>query len=109
MAVDDAADGDVLVSVDLTNTGDRSGREVVQVYLTRPESAVERPVRWLAGSAVVVSDAGASLTAEVTVRARAFQHWDEATGGWAKEPGEFTVVVARHADAEGLTVPVLRG
>ena len=109
VATDDAADGDVLVSVDLTNTGDRSGREVVQVYLTRPESAVERPVRWLAGSAVVVSEAGASVTAEVTVRARAFQHWDEAAGGWAKEPGEFTVVVARHADAEGLTVPVLRG
>ena len=41
------------VAVEVTNTGDRPGRQVVQVYLARPGSAVDRPVRWLAGWAAV--------------------------------------------------------
>ena len=46
----------VAVCVEVRNTGARRGREVVQVYASRPDSAVERPVKWLAGFAVV--DAG---------------------------------------------------
>jgi beta-glucosidase len=46
-----AADGGATARVRLRNTGDRAGREVVQVYLARPGSAVERPPRWLAGFA----------------------------------------------------------
>ena len=102
------AAGSVTVRVDVTNTGSRTGREVVQVYLERPGSAVERPVRWLAGSAVVTAAAGQQATAEVTVRRRAFEHWDTATGGWAAEPGTFVLVVGRHADSTELTAEVDR-
>lgn len=102
-------DGDVAVSVDLTDTGGRAGREVVQVYLSRPGSAVDRPQRWLAGSAVVTAEAGGTVTAEVVVRARAFQHWDETVHGWATEPGEFTLVVGRDALSTELTATVRRG
>src|SRR4029453_15535456 len=45
------AGNDVVVHVPVKNTGTRTGREVVQVYLERTDSAVERPVRWLAGYA----------------------------------------------------------
>ena len=108
VTVEDADTGGVVVGVDVTNVGDRAGREVVQVYLSRPESAVERPLRWLAGSAVVDVEPGARARVEVPVRLRAFQHWDEADRAWALEPGEFTVVVARHSAADGIAVPVLR-
>ena len=101
--------GSVTIRVDLTNTGARTGREVVQVYLTRPLSVVERPVRWLAGSAVVAADAGSSVTAEITLRRRAFEHWDERARAWVTEQGVFGVVVGRHADSTELTTEVRRG
>ena len=99
------ADGTRRVEVDVTNTGARDGREVVQVYLTRPGSAVERPVRWLAGHATVTAGPGETVTARIGLRARAFEHWDGS--GWSTEPGEFTVVVGRDAWSDELETTVV--
>ncbi|MFD5145056.1 glycoside hydrolase family 3 C-terminal domain-containing protein [Streptomyces sp. NPDC058401] len=85
------------VRVRLRNTGDRPGREVVQVYLARPRSAVERPVRWFAGYAAVHAEAGASATAVVEVPARALRHWSEADHSWRTEPGTYELLVGRSA------------
>ena len=76
------------VTVELRNTGQRDGREVVQVYLSRPESAVHRPVRWLAGFAGAEVPAGQRATVRIGLPRRAFEHWQD---GWALEPGSFTV------------------
>src|SRR5439155_401938 len=46
----------VAVCVEVRNTGSRPGREVVQVYASRPDSAVERPAKWLAGFAAAFAD-----------------------------------------------------
>jgi beta-glucosidase len=78
--------------VRIRNTGARPGREVVQAYLARPDSAVERPVRWLAGFAVVEAGPGEAVEAAVHLEPRAFEHWD---GGWQREPGEFELHVGR--------------
>jgi beta-glucosidase len=77
-------DGRVFVRV--RNTGERRGREVVQVYASKPDSAIERPPRWLAGYAIAEADPGEEVEVEVTIDPRAFQHWD---GGWQTEPGDF--------------------
>ncbi|MEV0773514.1 beta-glucosidase H [Nocardia salmonicida] len=77
------------VTLTVTNTGDRPGKHVVQVYLSRPDSSIDRPVRWLAGFTAVSLAPGETRTVAVTVPARAFQHWGE--HGWASEPGEFIV------------------
>lgn len=82
-------DGDELV-VALTNTGERDGRQVVQVYAERADSAVERPARWLVGFAAVQAAAGQTVTARVGVPARRLAHWD---GGWNVEPGAYDVRV----------------
>jgi beta-glucosidase len=103
-----AASGSVRVSVDVTNTGERTGRQVVQVYLSRESLMVDRPLRWLAGSAVVTAGAGETRTAEVLVRARAFQHWDAGTHAWSAEPGRFTLIVARDATDSALDATVVR-
>ena len=76
------------VSVTLINTGSRPGRTVVQVYASRPSSAIERPVKWLAGFAVAEAGAGDSVTVPVPLAARAFQHWAPGEG-WVTEPGQF--------------------
>jgi beta-glucosidase len=77
---------DGLVFVRVRNTGERRGREVVQVYASKPGSAIERPPRWLAGFAIAEADPGEEVEVEVTIDPRAFQHWD---GGWQTEPGDF--------------------
>jgi len=98
-----APDGDA-VAVTVRNTGSRAGREVVQVYASRPESAVDRPARWLAGFAVASAAPGESVTVRVPVPARAFEHW---TGdGWVREPGTFTLHVGRSVADTPLTLEV---
>ncbi|MET9853327.1 glycoside hydrolase family 3 C-terminal domain-containing protein [Streptomyces sp. NPDC006450] len=85
------------VPVILHNTGTRRGREVVQLHLTRPDSAIERPVRWLAGWASAEAEPGERVTAYVRIPARALQHWSPQAGGWTAEPGRFTVLAGRSA------------
>ncbi len=83
-----SADELATVTVQLRNTGPRDGREVAQVYLSRPGSAVHRPVRWLAGFASVEVPAGQTVPVPIALPRRAFEHWQS---GWALEPGSFTV------------------
>jgi beta-glucosidase len=82
------ASGNAIVRVTLTNTGGRAGKHVVQVYAEREDSAVERPVRWLVGFAVVRAEAGGTVVAEVPVADRRFANWDS---GWQVEPGAYTL------------------
>lgn len=89
------AGNDVVVHVPVANTGSRAGRQVVQVYLARSESTVERPVRWLAGYASAHLAAGGATTLEVRIPARSFAHYD---GGWQFEPGRFQVLVGTSAE-----------
>jgi beta-glucosidase len=81
------------VTVRLRNTGGRRGREVVQVYAGRPGSAVERPVRWLAGFAVVAGDPAEEVAVTVDLPERTYQHWDEAGHRWVTEAGRFRLHV----------------
>ncbi|MFE2958391.1 beta-glucosidase family protein [Nocardia tengchongensis] len=91
-------------TVTVRNTGARAGRQVVQAYLSRPDSAVDRPVRWLAGFAVVEAGAGESVTATVELPKRSFEHWTEQ--GWVVEPGAFTLHVGTSVTALPLTAEI---
>jgi beta-glucosidase len=81
----------ICACVTVRNTGARRGREVVQVYLSRPDSAVERPPKWLAGFAAVDADPGETVTVSILIPERAFQHWDGQE--WTVEPGPFVLAV----------------
>ncbi|WP_328722887.1 glycoside hydrolase family 3 C-terminal domain-containing protein [Streptomyces sp. NBC_00247] len=94
------------VSVRLRNTGGRPGREVVQVYLARPGSTVERPVRWLAGYAPVEACPGETVTAAVRVPHRALHHWSPQEKGWFTEPGTYEVHAGSSAGRLPLTASV---
>ena len=93
--------------VTVRNTGHRAGREVVQVYLSRPDSALDRPVRWLAGFAAVEARPGEEVTVPVTVEARALQHWSVSEHCWSTEPGEFTVLAGSSAGTLPLTAGIV--
>lgn len=94
----------VAVCVEVRNTGTRPGREVVQVYASRPDSAVERPARWLAGFAAVDADPGETVTVGILVPERAFQHWSD--DGWTLEAGTFTLAAGSSSASLPLTATV---
>ncbi|SEL18510.1 beta-glucosidase [Nonomuraea pusilla] len=87
--------GAVAVTVAVTNTGDRPGREVVQVYVSRDGSG-----RRLAGFDVVEADPGQTVVTTVRLPERALQEWTD--GAWRAVPGPHTVTAARNAADPGL-------
>jgi len=87
------ADGDIEVRVTVTNTGERDGREIVQVYTSLPGSTVQRPVRELTGFASVALAAGASAEVIVPVRRADLAYWDIRVDGWVVEGGRYAVDV----------------
>ncbi len=92
---DVAAGEEVTVVVRLRNAGRRAGKEVVQVYLSRRDSAVDRPERWLAGFTVVAALPRGEVVARVRLDTRAFQHWSVDDHRWVTEPGIFRVAAGR--------------
>lgn len=88
-----AEDLDVTVSV--RNTGMRTGREIVQLYVEGPDDDGRRPIRALAAFAPVSADAGEEVAVRLTVPARAFMRFDEARRDWVTHRAAYTLRVGR--------------
>ncbi len=99
LTVHQGADGGRELHVEVTNTGTRPGREVVQAYLSRPGSAVERPVRWFAGYAAATAEPGETVRLRIALPPRVFAHWSVEDHAWRTEPGVFDVHVGSSAAA----------
>ena len=97
------------VDVTVRNGGHRAGREVVQLYVSRADSSIDRPARWLAGFAAVEAQPGEEVTVSVEVPARALQHWSVSARSWSTEPGEFTLLAGRCAGDLPLSATVAVG
>lgn len=109
-AVEATADGGIHVSVDVTNSGDRDGREVVQVYVALPGSAVTRPVRELKGFANVAIAAGATESVVIEIPADDLAYYDTDLVGWIVEGGDYVVSVgASSRDLRGTATVTLAG
>lgn len=85
--------GGWVVQVTVTNSGVWAGREVVQVYVGVPGSAVMRPVRVLAGFTTVDLAAGASARVSVALRREDLAYWDTRVMRWVVEGGEYEMFV----------------
>jgi beta-glucosidase len=72
-----AKDGTVTVSVDVTNTGEREGDAVVQLYVAHPKSKIERPREELKGFKRVTLKAHETRTVEIPLKAATLAYWDE--------------------------------
>jgi beta-glucosidase len=76
-------------SVDVTNTGDRAGQEVVQLYVRDPQSRVARPHKELKGFAKLDLAPGETKTATFTLDRRSLAYWDDLRHAWVAEAGAF--------------------
>ncbi|MGW1718315.1 glycoside hydrolase family 3 C-terminal domain-containing protein [Streptomyces sp. NPDC002156] len=84
-------------SVGVTNTGDRFGKHVVQVYVSAPERPVSSPARELRGFAKVALAPGESTTVEIALDRRAFAYWDITRADWTVAAGNHQVQLADNA------------
>lgn len=97
----------VTVRVSLTNTGEMAGKEVVQLYASKPESAVERAPRELKAFEKVYLEAGESRTVELSFDAVQLAYWDEATHAWQVEKGDYDLYVGNSSEAtDKLTITI---
>jgi beta-glucosidase len=87
------SDAGIDVELTVANTGERDGREVVQVYVGVPGSAVSRPVRELKGFAPVVVAAGSSESVRIHIPNEDLAYFDTARGAWVVEGGDYVVHV----------------
>ncbi|MFJ5259523.1 beta-glucosidase H [Streptomyces sp. NPDC088387] len=86
---------DTTVTVRVRNTGERAGRETVQIYAAPAEPGPERPARWLAGFATVGAAPGESAEAVVTLERRTFEVWDESANSWSFVKGSYEIQAGR--------------
>jgi beta-glucosidase len=92
---------DVQVSATITNTGQRAGSDVAQLYLGDPSASGEPP-RQLAGFQRVTLAPGASAPVSFTVTPRQESWWNDPANGWTQTEGTYTVYVGDSSALPGL-------
>lgn len=96
------ADGTVTVSVPVKNTGDREGKEVVQLYISDKKSSLPRPVKELKGFEKVTLAPGEEKVVSFTINSEALSYFDDKKHEWVAEPGKFEALVgASSTDIKG--------
>ncbi|NLX60068.1 MAG: beta-glucosidase [Phycisphaerae bacterium] len=95
-----SADGQVCVAARVTNVGDRSGDEVVQLYVRDLVGSVTRPVAELKSFRRIRLEPGEGRRVEFVLRPEHLAFW-RLDGTWGAEAGEFTVRIGPNA-VEGL-------
>ena len=85
------------MSVDVKNTGNRKGAEVVQLYIRDNFSSVTRPVKELKGFKKIWLDPGQSQTITFTIQPDLLAFYDKDMK-WVIEPGDFTIMVGTSSD-----------
>ena len=93
-----APNGSIRISADVTNTGDRAGAEVVQLYIGDEQSSLPRPVKELKGFQKVSLNPGQTRTVTFEITPGMLQYFDDAMGAWVAEPGAFTAYVGAASD-----------
>ena len=84
------SDGTLSISIDVTNTGSREGKEVVQLYIGDDKCSVLRPQKELKHFEKIALRPGETKTVQFTITPQDLQFYD---GGWKTEPGKFTVYI----------------
>ena len=92
------AGGVLKVNCKVTNTGAIDGAEVVQVYIGKKDSKVERATKELKGFKKVKVSANASEEVSVSINIDELAFWNEEMAGWELEKGEYFVAIGNASD-----------
>lgn len=90
--------GSVTITVPVTNTGSRAGKEIVQLYIADKEASVMRPEKELKGFAKVELAAGETKSVKFEIEKEALSFFDDKQHCWVAEPGEFEALIGAASD-----------
>lgn len=85
---------EIVVSADITNTGNCDGAEIVQLYIKNPVVYEIRPEKELRDFAKVFLKAGETKTVTFTLNARAFSYYETRIHDWYAESGDYQILLA---------------
>ncbi len=85
------------VTVDVTNTGEIAGKEVVQLYVAPKDGTIIRPVRELKAFEKIELASGETKKVQFTLDRRAFAYWSTQIHDWHVESGEYEIQIGRNA------------
>ena len=88
-----AADDQLTITADVKNVGSLAGAEVLQLYISDMQSSLPRPVKELKGFKKVYLEPGETQQVSFIIDRSALSFYDEKTGAWTAEPGEFVAMV----------------
>ncbi len=96
------------VSLEITNIGSRSGREVIQLYVSPPAGRQRGlPLRTLEGFSKTSELApNTSYFVEINIDEEAFRHWDEEKHGWSVGDGVYELMIGKSVKDEIYIVEV---
>ena len=83
----------VELTLEVTNTGTRQGKEVVQLYVGQQNSALPRPIRELKGFTKVDLEIGQTKTVTFTLSERDFAYFDSNRNAWVVDSDVFTLEI----------------
>lgn len=86
---------EVMVMVNVKNTGTRPGKEVIQLYVSNQTGMVERPVRELKGFEKVFLEPGEEKTVRFVLGRRAFAVYQQELGDWYCASGNYNIEIGR--------------
>lgn len=97
------ADGELAVTVDVTNTGAVAGKETVQLYIAEKNPVVVRPVKELKGFRKVSLNPGETAAVTFRITSASLAHYEEDRHCWMASPGKYAAIVASSSDhTEGI-------
>ncbi|KAJ6097734.1 Glycoside hydrolase family 3 [Penicillium canescens] len=95
----ETTDEDLVVSVDVQNTGKVDGAEVVRIYIPQQAPSINRPIKELKGFDKGFVEAGQMKKAAISIPKKyATSFWDEHRNAWVQEMGRYTVLVGVSSD-----------
>lgn len=92
------ANGQLTVTVPVTNTGDRAGAEVVQAYVHDVKSSLYRPYKELKAFGKVYLNPGETKDVTLTFDRNSFAFYNPETHQWTVEPGKFEILIGNASD-----------
>ncbi|MDO5049394.1 MAG: glycoside hydrolase family 3 C-terminal domain-containing protein [Actinomycetaceae bacterium] len=82
------------VTVNVTNTGQRPGKTVAQVYVEKLDTQIDRPLRWLVAYSVVYAEPGETKQVTIDIPRRFIEFWNG--HDWEAEDGDYNIFVSDH-------------
>jgi beta-glucosidase len=88
-------DGTINISISVKNTGGSAGKEAVEIYISKPDTKIDRPVQELKAFAKTpLLNAGETAVLTMSIQVSDLSYWNEENSGWRLEEGTYSIHAA---------------